>query len=174
MLFRSMIRPGATEVYRYDHDSSYVQFRVGGTNPSSAMMTIYPDTTPTNYGTEWDSVSSQRDTANNTIIIENIHDLSSSQPWAFGLKQGGVWVPALRRLYVVEAQPESGFVARLSFRYLQSDVPPTVLEGSLVLVRLKLVYRTVSYATLDGWNLVSVPVRLYNTQKSSVDRKSVV
>ncbi|MBI3365901.1 MAG: T9SS type A sorting domain-containing protein [Ignavibacteriae bacterium] len=162
------IQPVADLFYRYHYDSSYVRFTAGSPIPEIATMKVLPDTTPVDFGTTWDSVSAALDTSRNSIMVSGVSSLSVLRPWAFGIKSGNGWVPVIRRVYVIQSQPDTGFSADLCLRYEQQDIPPGTDEGSLTLLRLRLVYVQVTDSTPGGWNMVSLPVRMTDTHITTI------
>jgi hypothetical protein len=172
---KRMIQSGSTSRYRFESDSSYVNF-VSGTNPSSVSMTVYPDTTADNFGTEWLVVPSTVDTATNTIYAEGVTQFSK---WAFGRSRRSLSSPTadtlgdpdVKRVYVLNATGGS-FTSRLALRYEQSEVPNGVPEDSLVLLRLADEVEFTDSVNAR-WNMISLPVFVSNNNVSAVFPTSV-
>jgi hypothetical protein len=171
------IKPGSNSRYRFESDSSYVTF-TGGTNPTTVKMTVYPDTSAADFGTDWVVVPSVIDTSTNTISAEGVTQFSK---WAFGRKrrflsksavaEDTLGEPDVRRIYVIDANG-GDFSSRLSLRYEQSEVPDGVPEDSLVLLRLA---DEVEFTdSVDSrWNMISLPVTVTNNNVSAVFPTSV-
>ncbi len=161
------IRNAAVQEYRFQYDSTYIQFSAGGGTPQQVLMK-YLDTSLVGFGTTWDSISADIDTTQHTIAVTNVTSLTRDLPFAFGAQVGGRWAPLLHHFYVVQAVPETGFVAKIKFVYMPSDLQPGVPEGSLVLLKLRLVRKDIADSVFAGWNLVSVPVFYSDNHKSAI------
>ena len=143
---RRTLGKGVTESYNFESSQTSLRFNGSGTYPASVTMTVYPDTNPSGFGDQWEVVPSRIDTVSNTISADSITHFTQ---WAIGTpRPRGTFlkglhvtasdtIPIIRRVYRITAQgaDSAGFVARLSLRYDQSEVPEGVGEDSLVLLR---------------------------------------
>ena len=143
---RRTLGKGVTEPYSFESPLTSLRFDESGTSPASVTMTVYPDTNPSGFGDRWEVVPSRIDTVFNTISADSLTHFTT---WAIGTPRPRVTllksllgtasdtIPIIRRVYRITAQgaDSAGFVARLSLRYDQSEVPEGVGEDSLVLLR---------------------------------------
>ncbi|MBI4810465.1 MAG: hypothetical protein HY800_03310, partial [Ignavibacteriales bacterium] len=93
------IQQASISRYQFESDESYIEFNGSGTYPSTISMTIYPDTIPTNFGDEWETIPSVVDTTSNTVTANNIDKFSK---WPFGIPRPKIAtnIPVVRRMYV--------------------------------------------------------------------------
>ena len=155
-LVRSL-HSGQTAPYRLWDDSTSIAFLPPGGTPSYLTASAIANVTPAVYGMTWDSLGGVIDTVDQTITTSGLAFLSSATPIAIGMNQGGVWTPVLRRVFLFEATPESGYTATLKIRYFAADVPAGVVQSSLSLLRLRLVRMQCDDSLCAGWNMVSLP-----------------
>lgn len=129
--------------YRFESESTYVQFAPAGTLPSSVTMTAFPDTGPTAFGTQWVEVPSHADAGTNTVVADSITHFTK---WALAVPRptasfsrtsaGPGFLDAVRRIYDIHAEGGSNYRLRLALHYEQSEVPPGIDESSLKLYYL--------------------------------------
>jgi len=131
--------------YRFESLNSYLQFSGSGTIPQNVTITTYPDTNPTSFGNKWVVVPSHVDPVANVITADSVTGFSK---WVFGIprprEMEGEFelcdvndtIPLIRRVYDIHAEGGSNFVASLSLRYEQAEVPEGVIEDSLKLFRI--------------------------------------
>jgi hypothetical protein len=132
-----VIEDGSIQVYRFESDSTYIQFNGTGKNPSEVAMTVYPDISTRDSGEVWEVIPSVVDTLANVIVADTVKEFSK---WRMGIpKVTGLedTIQFVRRIYDIYVEGGSDFSARLSLRYDQSEVPLNVREDSLKLLRLK-------------------------------------
>jgi len=159
------IEQGETNAYRFESNQSYVEFDGTGTYPSTLTATAYPDTLPTDFGDEWETIPSVVDTAANIVTANNVTKFSR---WPFGFPRPRIVnnVPIIRRIYSIESKGGAGFATKLVLRYDQSEVPPSVREDSLSLFRS--VHNDLNIIVSPSWNLVSLPLKLTDGRKTSI------
>ncbi len=149
------IRQSSQAVYRFESDGSFIQFDSTGDYPDAIAVTTYPDAAEivdTFFG---EIVPGTHDTVQNTIVGDSVDKFSK---WAIGRpipRLTGIGGSVVKRLYSIDAAGGSGFKARLSLRYRDSELPTASAESSLVLLRGFFVFDSMK----PSWNLVSVPVR---------------
>jgi hypothetical protein len=134
------IQPGSIQSYRFESDSTNVRFYSSGTNPTWVSMTMNG---PGN-GVAWQLISSKLDTLSNTITADSVPKFSR---WAIGVIRQGLSRPlhseplgvnsffSIIRYFDIAADADTGFLAKLEFRYEQSELPTPSSEDSLVLMR---------------------------------------
>ncbi len=154
------ITQGETGSYRFESDSGYVKFKGTGTYPNAMAVTVYPDTTPTNFATVWELVLSTPETLANVLRADSVTGFSK---WAIGIPRPGVSAPTIRRVYDLEPAGGSGYSAAIALRYDQTEVPPGTSEDSLRLFRNHGI--TVTQNLRKGWNMASVSVAVADPRK---------
>jgi photosystem II stability/assembly factor-like uncharacterized protein len=132
---RRAFQQNSTEPYQFESRKTYIQFDTVGTQPQFVSMTTYPDTNPTDFGTQWLQVPSYIDPVNNVVLAESVDEFSrwAIRPPRLLSKNGSEFV---RRVYSVNQEGGQNYRAKLSFRYEQSEVPQGVDESTLRLFRL--------------------------------------
>ncbi len=137
---RRGIQPNLPERYRFESDSTYVQFSGIGAYPSFVTVTTFPDTIPSHFGTLGIRVPSTVDPVTNTIKTDSLYP---NRRWVIvrppptGKPQRMAFDSlAVKRVYAMTSDGDTNLRVRLSFRYEQSEVPPGVPEDSLVLYTL--------------------------------------
>ncbi len=147
------IAPGELNPYRFESPGTFIQFNGSGTYPSTVKMKAMPDSTNCSFGLNWQLVGGTVDSINNTVRKDSIGAFSK---WALGRPhptQAAAGIPEVTRLYRVETSGGSNFLAKLSLRYDQSELPNGISESSLQLMRGPMFLDTVH----AGWNMVSLP-----------------
>jgi hypothetical protein len=125
------LKQGSVGRYQFESPNSYIQFNDTGVYPDKITMTVYPDTSPIDFTTTWYMFPSEIDTINNTIVADTVREFSY---WSLGVEQFSQIVPIVRRVYSINSTNGNNYIARVSLRYNQAEVPPSVSEGSLRLV----------------------------------------
>jgi photosystem II stability/assembly factor-like uncharacterized protein len=171
-----------TSRYRFESQTTYVQFDTTGIAPSSVIIMTYPNVNAMNFGNQWTAVPSVVDTAANIIRADSVQEFSK---WAFGRKRNfrtykGVssvddTLPTIQRLYAISAEGGKNFLARLSLRYEQSEVPLDEPEDSLILLRdTSALPMTILQGTVESrWNIVSLPLTVFNNTVQDIFPASV-
>ncbi|MBI3190028.1 MAG: T9SS type A sorting domain-containing protein, partial [Ignavibacteriales bacterium] len=151
---------GSPAAYRFESEQSSLQFDGTGTYPQHVSMTVYPETTSTNFGTTWLEVSSEVNTTTNTVTATGVTEFSK---WSFGIPRPSGVVPGVNRVYEIVTNGGNGYSATLSLRYEQDELLDGISEDSLKLYKI---LSTTSATVAQGWNMVSVPVKVQNGAKS--------
>jgi photosystem II stability/assembly factor-like uncharacterized protein len=165
---RRAINASSTQRYRFESDSSYIQFSGTGSDPSTIAVTTFPDTDATTFGGPWYVVPSNTDTLSNTIVANKVTHFSK---WAMGLPrphtlEGGGPAPLIKRAFTINSPDGSDWQARLALHYQQSEVPAGAHEDSLVLMSDTPGPPDVQME--QGWNLISVPAIVDDYRMSSL------
>ncbi len=154
------IAHGDTNIYRFHTPNTYVKFKSQSFGkspsvlsfPSTVTVTVFPDTNPETFGTEWELVPSNVDTITNTVTADNITEFSK---WRIAIPRPSGVIPSVRRVFSIKAIGGTDFFAQLSLQYEQSEIPPDITEDSLQLWRLK---SSVNTTITEGWNMLSLPL----------------
>ena len=158
---RRKIQQDARLPYRFESRASFVRFDSNGTLPAGILITSYPDTSHLTLEQMWLQVkNSIVDTAANVIRADSVGKFSK---WAFGRPRPQTAQPDINRLYVIEQEGGTGFLATLSLRYDQSEVPLGVHEDSLMLLYSP--FREFAVSMRAGWNMVSLPLEPIEKRK---------
>ena len=146
---RRAIGTVSNDPYRFESESTYVRF-TGVNNPSSLAMTSYPNSVPPANVTQWEVIRpAMLDTTTNTIAADSITRFSR---WAIGVIRPNLGLPKplkpenpnvlpassfifVDRFYDIASESAGSFLAHISLRYEQSEVPPGVGEDTLLLLR---------------------------------------
>jgi hypothetical protein len=160
-------------LYRFESDSTYIEFPNTGYYPPNIGITTYPATNPLTVSTVWNIVGGVVNTSANTIKVQT--SLRKSR-WAIGIPRlrtgtgtGKVaqdpWL--VNRVYAVSLSGKTDSTVTISLRYDQSEVPSGLSEGSLVLMQA-FDPIDVTRVVEKNWNLISVPVTVSDSRKDSL------
>ncbi|MBI3194017.1 MAG: T9SS type A sorting domain-containing protein [Ignavibacteriae bacterium] len=125
-------------------------------------MTVYPETTATNFGSQWLEVSSSVNTTTNTVTATGVNEFSR---WSFGIPRPYGVEPGVNRVYNIVATGGNGYSATLTLRYEQSELLPGISEDSLKLYKI---LSTTSATVAQGWNMVSIPAKVLDGRKTEL------
>jgi hypothetical protein len=156
------LQQGSTSAYRFESEQSSLQFDGSGTYPQHVSMTVYPETTAMNFGNNWLLAASSINTATNTITATGVTEFSK---WSLGIPRPTGFVPGVNRVYSIVASGGSGYSATLTLRYEQNELLPGISEDSLKLYKI---LNTTSATVAQGWNMVSIPVKVLNGAKTEL------
>ena len=126
--------------YRFESESTYVSFRAGGFRPSAIRLTTYPDTLPTDFGTNWMRVGGRVNVQSHSIRVDSVQ-LLADRRWAIRIPRGTLR-PALgdstfvRRVYAMSVIGDTASYGALSLRYETSEISAGVPEDSLQIYQL--------------------------------------
>ncbi len=164
--------PADTHMYKFQSSQTFIKFNSAVLTPSDITVTAYPDTNPSDFGSIWEIVPSTVDTVTNTVTA-NVNHFSK---WSVGTTRPNRIVPGnqkltldppvVNRVYVIDPKGGGQFDAELSLQYDQTEVATDTPEDSLTLYRLVGVVTASSLS--KGWNIVSVPVIVSDSLKSSL------
>jgi len=146
------INASSTDLYQFGTKYTYVKFQASSLHPARVLINDFPNTTPTDFGTDWVEVASTVDTINHVITANGI---TSFGTWGIGTSSGAHKTienlkniqntPKVKHVYTggtatsttTSKMINSGYDFTLSLQYASSEVPAGVSEGSLVLMKLK-------------------------------------
>ncbi|MBI5476248.1 MAG: choice-of-anchor D domain-containing protein [Ignavibacteriales bacterium] len=159
------IAEGDTSIYRFESKSSSIKFDGTGIYPSKIMVSTLIDSSLTDPDELWETIQSYIDTAKNIVSANCVNKFSK---WRFGIPRPRIVNnnPLVNRLYTIEAFGGSNFCSNLSLRYEQTEIPFGVREDSLSLFRS--LHTEVEKSITAGWNIISLPVRVRDNQKTSI------
>jgi hypothetical protein len=145
------IQPNVLGRYRFESESTYVQFKRPGVFPSAISISTFPNLFPSNFGNRFEEIPRAAiDPVTNTIRSDSLR-FRPDRRWVIIRPPPTGLDPltdtlAVRRAYALSAQvPDTNFYLTLALRYEQSEVPAGVDESRLKMYWADIILSTREY-----------------------------
>ena len=144
------VSQGSTDSYRFESNSTFVQFDGTGTYPAGILLRTHPNEPAATCFDVWRPLSGTVNASQNTITMQNVQRFGR---WAIGILHSTE--PVINRYYEMQANGTGTFNCKISLRYDTPEIPGGTHEDSLVILRSDAISPAISNAV--GWNLLSIP-----------------
>ncbi|MFI5253653.1 MAG: T9SS type A sorting domain-containing protein [Bacteroidota bacterium] len=140
--------------YRFESNSTFVQFADRGTYPDTITLTNYTGIAPLMFQSNWKIIGGHVDTLTHTITLDSVSEFSL---WAFGTNSLSPNDANINRIYRLAQTGGHDYSATVTLRYDLSEIPNGISQSSLAVWQWT---PSAAPTIMSGWNMLSLPLEV--------------